>query len=279
MSLLLEQLGDAWGAAKGAAAGLQGAKLALLSALQAQLVGVLTQAAGKGGERAALELDAKRCSENIVLGGGGRTATQKQSKSWGSVLASTGFAPNTGVHQWMVRLDRCEKGHVFIGVCTAEASTKTYVGGDRHGWGMIGTKALWHNRSKIRGDYGEGFGSRCVVRVRLDTDRGTLSLGQGNSADWGVAFEKLPKTEVRQQHAARTPFPLQHMAWIGRHHRPSSAACYVPEVPPSRPEIVDVPLPRNNNTSPHSHSPHTRHPERPRRRSTRPLGCTSATTR
>jgi hypothetical protein len=171
------------------------AKLVLLQALQKRLLQALNSSTSKEAEMQQLELDAKRCSENIVLSNNGRVATQRGSKSWGSVLATTGFAPNTGVHQWMVRLDRCEKGHVFIGVCTAEASTRTYVGGDRYGWGMIGTKALWHNRSKVRGDYGDGYGSRCLVRVRLDTDHGTLALGMG-SADWGVAFEKLPRNEV-----------------------------------------------------------------------------------
>lgn len=117
-------------------------------------------------------------------------------------MGSTGFAPGTGTHSWCIRLDRCEKGHVFLGVATAEASTRTYVGGDKHGWGMIGTKALWHNRSKVRGDYGEGYGSRCTVRLTLDTEKGTLALGLaggregglgGGGADWGVAFEKLPR--------------------------------------------------------------------------------------
>ena len=67
-------------------------------------------------------------------------------------MTKAGCEPGSGVHQWIVRLNRCEKGHVFLGVSTVDASCGTYVGGDRFGWGMIGT-ALWHNKAKQRGDY------------------------------------------------------------------------------------------------------------------------------
>ncbi|KAF1772112.1 Ubiquitin-associated domain [Phytophthora cactorum] len=71
-----------------------------------------------------------------------------------------------------------------------DASVATYVGGDRQGWGLIGTRALWHARSKVRGDYGDGFTTGSVVRVRLNTDSGALSFGVGDS-DWGIAFDGL----------------------------------------------------------------------------------------
>ncbi|CAM9546342.1 unnamed protein product [Chrysoparadoxa australica] len=80
--------------------------------------------------------------------------------------------PGSGVHHWLVHLDRCEKGHVFIGVVTASASISTYVGGDKHGWGLIGTRALWHNKSKVRGDYGDGYSTGSLVHVCLDMDNG-----------------------------------------------------------------------------------------------------------
>ena len=200
LETLLEQLQDSLPPSPSPTT-LAGAKFALLASLQTRLVGVLAAWSGRETDLAQPELDARRCSEHIVLSNGGRTATQRGSKAWGSVLATAAFAPGTGVHSWCVRLDRCEKGHVFIGVCTADASTRTYVGGDKHGWGMIGTKALWHNRAKVRGDYGDGYGSRCTVRVRLDTDRGTLSLGlagagPGGGTDWGVAFDKLPRASL-----------------------------------------------------------------------------------
>ena len=30
-----------------------------------------------------------------------------------------------------------------------ECGTGSYLGGDRHGWGLIGTRYLWHNRNKL----------------------------------------------------------------------------------------------------------------------------------
>lgn len=139
------------------------------------------------------------------------------------------FLPKTGIHRFAVKLDKCERGHIFIGVGTGRMNTKTYVGGDKNGWGFIGTQALWHNRNKIRGDYGAVLRTGAVVVATLDTDLGTLSYGlwkdgqdsetsaavgpmspslltmtsprrdsgmsTGNSAtieDWGIAFEGLP---------------------------------------------------------------------------------------
>ncbi|CAI5731161.1 unnamed protein product [Hyaloperonospora brassicae] len=144
----------------------------------------------RGDEPPALEFDSSRCAETMTLSDGNRTAKQYTAKQWGMVMASTGCPPNTGIHEWGVRLDRCEKGHIFLGVCTRDASVATYVGGDRQGWGLIGTRALWHARSKVRGDYGDGFTTGSVVRVRLNTDSGALSFGVGDS-DWGIAFDGL----------------------------------------------------------------------------------------
>jgi hypothetical protein len=95
---------------------------------------------------------------------------------------------------------------------------RTYVGGDKYGWGMIGTQALWHDRRKIRGDYGATFRTGSTIIVTLDTDAGTIAYSlwnektsansysvdhlvqnissprrQGSSVeDWGIAFEGLP---------------------------------------------------------------------------------------
>ena len=136
------------------------------------------------------DFDSSRCAETITLCDGGLSAKQHTAKQWGMVMVAKGCDPNTGTHEWAVRLDKCEKGHIFIGVCTREASIGTYVGGDRHGWGLIGTRALWHNRSKVRGDFGDGFTTGSVVNIRLNTDSGALSFGVDDS-DWGVAFDGL----------------------------------------------------------------------------------------
>lgn len=168
--------------------------------------------------------DPTKCSDSIAISSSvdGPCANQRASKVWGTVLSMKHFNPKSGIHRWALRIDKCERGHVFFGVATSQASTKTYVGGDKYGWGVIGTQALWHNRSKIRGDYGSIFRTGATIVVTLDTDAGTLSFGlwkQGhddqNSStqtihlsspsrsattslhentfeDWGIAFEGLP---------------------------------------------------------------------------------------
>lgn len=122
------------------------------------------------------------------------------------MLGAHGFAPRTSVHCWAVSLDRCKKGHVFLGVATARAGTRTYVGGDRYGWGVIGTRALWHHKFKVPREYGRAFRTGDTISVSLDTDAGTLRFGALTDADdddgrrprrseftdWGVAFEGLP---------------------------------------------------------------------------------------
>ncbi len=102
-----------------------------------------------------LEFDATKCADSIAIisnsvSGGNRSSVhQRASKVWGTVISTRHFGPKTGIHRWAVRLDKCERGHVFLGVATSQCSTKTYVGGDKHGWGMIGTQALWHDRRKV----------------------------------------------------------------------------------------------------------------------------------
>ncbi|KAL7566238.1 hypothetical protein ACA910_011302 [Epithemia clementina (nom. ined.)] len=169
--------------------------------------------------------DVTKCADSIAIltgfdsaGGNGSTVLQRASKVWGTVHSSQFYSPKTGIHRWAVRLDKCERGHVFVGVATSRANVRTYVGGDKHGWGMIGTQALWHDRRKIRGDYGAPFRTGSTVIVTLDTNLGTISLGLwkdtatgsqdpsvqnllspkrngrggGTIEDWGIAFEGLP---------------------------------------------------------------------------------------
>jgi hypothetical protein len=176
--------------------------------------------------------DSSKCADSIsVVSPSGLpavTANQRATKVWGTVLSTTCFSPKSGVHRWAVKLDKCERGHVFVGVSTARVNLKTYVGGDSNGWGLIGTQALWHDRNKLRGDYGSTFRTGAIVVVTLDTNVGTLSFGSwrdkssapvcngplspqalalmasprrgavpGSAGgpsieDWGIAFEGLP---------------------------------------------------------------------------------------
>jgi hypothetical protein len=126
----------------------------------------------------SLQFDSSKCADSIaILPQQRNTVHQRASKAWGTVLSTTSFSPKTGIHKWAIKLDRCEKGHVFVGVATAQAGMRTYVGGDRFGWGVIGTQALWHHKSKVRGDYGSTFRTGSTIIVSLDTNAGTLSFG------------------------------------------------------------------------------------------------------
>lgn len=90
--------------------------------------------------------DPSKCADSIAIAQPHTTANQRAAKVWGSVLSSTYFLPKSGIHRFAVKLDKCERGHIFVGVATARANTKSYVGGDKNGWGFIGTQALWHDR-------------------------------------------------------------------------------------------------------------------------------------
>ena len=125
--------------------------------------------------------DSTKCADSIAIVSSaslpGVTANQRATKVWGTVLSTACFLPKSGVHRWAIKLEKCERGHVFVGVATSSASTKTYVGGDKHGWGLIGTQALWHDRNKIRSDYGSTFRSGATIVITLDTNVGTLRFG------------------------------------------------------------------------------------------------------
>ena len=154
------------------------------------------------------DFDALKCPDTITIISSnsniGCTALQRASKVWGTILSSQCYQPKSGTHYWAVRLDQCEKGHIFVGIATSSASMKTYVGGDRHGWGLIGTRTLWHDRRKIRTDYGNAFRSGLIIVVTLDTDVGNIRFGVWDKligsdlespdsySDWGIAFEGLP---------------------------------------------------------------------------------------
>ncbi len=162
-----------------------------------------------------LHLNPSRKSDNIRISEDGHTATQAQSKIWGSVMAKQGYPPHSGVHQWFIHLRNCSKGNVFLGVATAAASVNTYIGGDQYGWGLIGTCVLWHGRSKVRSNCGKGFSTNSVVLLTLDTDRGVLTytshgsgIGGSNHAmneqqqsstnhnEWQVVVDDLPTNET-----------------------------------------------------------------------------------
>lgn len=138
-----------------------------------------------------------RCHPNLILSDDYKMVRHQGPKLWASVTSVKGFEPDSGVYEWVIRVDSCAKGHVFLGVVTADASAEkdSYVGVDRYGWGLIGTRSLWHNKSKVVADYGTGFGTGSIITVRYNSFNYTLSF-KANDVDWGNAFDNLPKQKI-----------------------------------------------------------------------------------
>jgi hypothetical protein len=134
---------------------------------------------------------------SLVFSDDMKVVTHVGAKAWCSVLTSNGFEPNSGVYEWTIKIDHCSKGHVFVGIATSEMACDKdgYIGVDKYGWGLIGSRALWHARGKVRSDYGNGFGSGSLITAVYNSDNHTLSFRcDGN--DWGVAFDNIPKVKV-----------------------------------------------------------------------------------
>ena len=158
--------------------------------------------------------DSSMCAEHISLlpstSGYNISVEQCARNMWGSALSSKPLRPSSGVHQWAVRLDKCDSGLVVVGVASANASVDRFIGGNSFSWGVVGTMALWHANTKVKSDYGNTFRTGAVVVATLDTDAGTLRFGLVSDVeaikslssmdvissdyieDWGVAFEDLP---------------------------------------------------------------------------------------
>jgi hypothetical protein len=132
-------------------------------------------------------LDPNNMSPNLTLGSSHLFIRHKANKRWSTARASVKMT--NGIHKWDVRIDRCISKNIFIGVSTADARLDNYVGCDKYGWAFLANKAIWHNKSKLKG-YGELFRTGDVITVSLDLDAGTLSYAL-NGKDLGVAIDGL----------------------------------------------------------------------------------------
>jgi hypothetical protein len=144
-----------------------------------------------------MEFTRNRCHPSLVLSQNLRVVNHVGPKNWSTVISDQGFPPESGIYEWSIKVDNCSKGHIFLGIVTSDFTIDkdAYVGVDRNGWGLIGTRSLWHNKSKIVADYGNGFGSGSVVTVVYDSHARTLSF-RTSDAEWGTAFENLPKVAL-----------------------------------------------------------------------------------
>jgi len=174
-------------------AGLFWGELALLRSIQQKHLQVFSSSMRDADVKVVdWEFDARRCSPNISITQEAQKITHRSEKLWSSVAGMQAAPPNSGMYEWAIKVDSCERGHAFVGLVTAAAQLDSYVGCDANGWGLIGTKGLWHNKVKIVSDYGSGFGTNSTVHMRYDSDAGTLSYSV-LGADFGVAFSSLPK--------------------------------------------------------------------------------------
>ena len=68
-------------------------------------------------------------------------------KGWGVALSRRGFTRRTGVHRWVVRLDRVNRrGHVFLGVARRSVGLAAFLGNDARGWGYLQVRCVVFSR-------------------------------------------------------------------------------------------------------------------------------------
>ncbi|EEY57541.1 HECT E3 ubiquitin ligase, putative [Phytophthora infestans T30-4] len=106
---------------------------------------------------------------------------------WKAACAFTSFS--TGVHSWLVRIEKSSSPYLFVGVATRQANLDSFLGADDQSWGFIGDKALYYQRNRIRA-YGETFTEGDCIGLRLDCEKGELSFSK-NGVDLGVAFDNI----------------------------------------------------------------------------------------
>jgi hypothetical protein len=81
-----------------------------------------------------LVFDAAKCADSMAIVSPGSTDTrscsvnQRANKVWGTVLSSKCFKPKSGVHRWAVKMDKCERGLIFVGVGLELLQRPTSVG-------------------------------------------------------------------------------------------------------------------------------------------------------
>ncbi|KAG1699486.1 hypothetical protein DVH05_012899 [Phytophthora capsici] len=106
---------------------------------------------------------------------------------WKAACAGVGFS--TGVHSWIVRIEKSSSPYLFVGVATRQANLDSFLGADDQSWGFIGDKALYYQRNRVR-SYGDTFTEGDFIGLRLDCEKGELSFSK-NGVDLGMAFDNV----------------------------------------------------------------------------------------
>ena len=204
--------GGEGGGAVGPLAVLVALRSALLSAASACFV-ARVRAVSFDSKRSARHALLSRCAVDADAASGevAKISHGGTSGAWTMSIASDGFAPMTGRHVWRVKVNRCVKNHIFVGVATAKARPEGYLGSNSETWGVIGTREVWHAALKLRSDYGGVFRQGAHLEIDYDSDRGTLSVQRvcgdltlrevesgvrRSNAPAEFAFVKMPRHET-----------------------------------------------------------------------------------
>jgi hypothetical protein len=115
---------------------------------------------------------------------------------WHTALSDFCMKPNSGVYEVRFFINKCEQGHVFLGLGSNETMNETtsgeyYLGKTSTTWGFIGNKAIWHGNVKKNGNYSTGFVAGHTIIMTYDSKLRTLSF-RNESESWGVAVPDLP---------------------------------------------------------------------------------------
>lgn len=138
-------------------------------------------------ETSSFELDRRHRGDDIEIGPDGLSATVTSQNRWRTVRGDREITE--GRLFWDVRLDRCQTGNMFIGLCTRGMKMNNYCGNDETSFGYYGCSNVYHGGASKK--YGEPFRCGDMIRVLLDMDARTLSFSK-NGADLGLAYDGLP---------------------------------------------------------------------------------------
>ncbi|KAE9052126.1 hypothetical protein PR001_g805 [Phytophthora rubi] len=139
-------------------------------------------------EGSSLHFDRKRSrSSLLIFADDGLSVSYAGNEVWKAACAGASFS--TGVHSWMVRIEKSSSPYLFVGVASRQANLDSFLGADEQSWGFIGDKALYYQRNRVRA-YGETFTEGDCIGLRLDCEKGELSFSK-NGVDLGVAFDNV----------------------------------------------------------------------------------------
>ncbi|CEG36120.1 hect e3 ubiquitin [Plasmopara halstedii] len=136
----------------------------------------------------SLQFNRKRsCSSLLTIAEDDQSAIYHGNEVWNTACSTIGFS--TGIHSWLVSIDKSNSPYLFVGVAARQSNMDSYLGADDQSWGFIGDKALYYQRNRLRA-YGESFKEGDCIGVRLDCEKGELSFSK-NGEDLGLAFENV----------------------------------------------------------------------------------------